>query len=155
MTRDLAHLHSDERSALQIASESSEYLLNQFDDFVGAQTLDSQPNHGRSTRPGDCQDGVKVRVQGQHDGVLSQRLREDLIIGGLTHPDFPQHEYTHIRGRAGESRRLAELPGPGPGAWACCQSSGVTFRRPVLKIGGGERQRLLNVVRLKFGIVPE
>src|SRR5665811_992789 len=48
-----------------------------------------QARVGRSTRPGDCQDRVKVRVQGHHDGALSQRPREDLIIGGLTHPDFP------------------------------------------------------------------
>src|ERR1017187_448069 len=34
-------------------------------------------------------------------------------------------------------------------------SSGVTFRRAVLKVGGGERQCLLNVVRLQFRIVPE
>src|ERR1035438_2623982 len=43
---------------------------------------------------------------------------------------------------------------PGTGAWPCCRSSGVTLRRAVLKVGGGERQRLLNVVRIKPGIVP-
>jgi hypothetical protein len=31
----------------------------------------------------------------------------------------------------------------------------VAFRRAVLKIGGGEREGLPNVVRLKLGIVAE
>src|ERR1039458_2094503 len=62
---------------------------------------------------------------------------------------------TQIRGRADELRRLAESPDPGPGVGPRCQSSGVTLRRAVLKVGGGELERLLNVVRLQFGIVPE
>ena len=51
MTRDLARLDCDERSALQIASESGEHLLNQFYNLLGAQTLDSQSNHEGSLAP--------------------------------------------------------------------------------------------------------
>jgi hypothetical protein len=51
MTRDLARLDCDERSALQIASESGEHLLNQFYNLLGAQTLDSQSNHESSLAP--------------------------------------------------------------------------------------------------------
>jgi len=31
----------------------------------------------------------------------------------------------------------------------------MAFRRAVLKIGGGEREGLPNIVRLKLGIVPK
>src|SRR5271157_3347784 len=68
---------------------------------------------------------------------------------------LPRHVYTHIRGGVGEPQHLAELPDPGPGVWPNRQSSGVAFRRAVLEIGSGERQRLPNVVRLKLGIIPE
>ncbi len=122
--------------------------------FARSQTLQSQTNHGRPACPGDCQDRVKVRVQGYDDSVLFQREREYLLIGGLGSSRSPRRVYTHIRERAGGLRRLAELPDPGPGAWLN-RSGGVAFRRAVLEIGGGERQSLPNVVRLKLGIVPE
>jgi len=41
---------------------------------------------------------------------------------------FPRHADTHVRGRVGQSRRLAELPDPEPGARPCYPSSRVTFR---------------------------
>src|SRR5665647_183821 len=63
-----------------------------------------QARVGRSTRPGDCQDRVKVRVQGHHDGVLSQRPREDLLIGGLT-----PVSYTHLRAHETDSYLVCRL----------------------------------------------
>ena len=33
---------------------------------------------------------MKVRVQGHYDSILFQRESEYLLIGGLTHPDFPK-----------------------------------------------------------------
>jgi hypothetical protein len=70
VTRYLARLHGDQRSALQIASESGEHLLNEFDDCLGAQTLDAKSNHRRPTRGGDGQDRVKIRVEGYDSAAL-------------------------------------------------------------------------------------
>ena len=66
------------------------WYLNQFGDSESTQTLQSQTNHGRSTCPGECQDRVQVRVQGHYDGIPFQRESGYLLIGGLTHPDFPE-----------------------------------------------------------------
>ena len=90
MTRCLVRLHCDKRSAIQIGLETCENVLNQFDNLESTQTLQSQTNYGRSTCPGKCQDRVKVRVQGHYDSILFQRESEYLLIGGLTHPDFPE-----------------------------------------------------------------
>jgi hypothetical protein len=138
MTRCLVRLHRDERSALQRGSVACEDILNHFENFSGAQTLQSLPNCRRSTCSGDCQDRVKVRVQGHYNRILFQRECEYFLAGGLTHPGFPE---VHT-----------QLPDPAPGACASCRSGGVAFRRAVLKIGGRERQGLPDIVRFKLGI---
>ena len=79
MTRCLACLHRNERSAYQIGFESPKDAQNQVDDFGGAQTLHSQTNYGRPT----------TSVRSPYDGILSARELEDLLIGGFPHPDFP------------------------------------------------------------------
>jgi hypothetical protein len=90
VTSCFVRLHCDERSALQIGFETGENVLNQLSDIESTQTLQSQTNHGRSTCPGERQDRVKVRVQGHYNGILFQRKSKYLLIGGLTHPDFPE-----------------------------------------------------------------
>jgi hypothetical protein len=88
MTRRLVRLHRDERSAIQIGFETREDILNQFDYLGGTQSLHSHTDYGRSIRPGDCQDRMKVRVQGHYDGMSLQRESENLLIAGFRHPDF-------------------------------------------------------------------
>ena len=52
-------------------------------------------------------------------------------------------------------RRLWELPGPEPGTPPGRYSSCCYFHCAVLKIGGCERKRLLKIIGLKLGVVPE
>ena len=137
------------------ASKSDEYMLKQFDNLLGALNLafadESRRVPSPRRAPGSC--------ESRHPG--SPRCRSfPTPMRGSHHPRlstfrFPRHAYIHKQGRAAGLPRLAELPDPGPGAWRRCQSSGVTFRRTVFQVRGGERQRLPNILRFQLGIVPK
>ena len=90
MTRCLVRLHCDKSAALQVGYETCQDILNYLGHLGGAQALQSQTNHGRSTCPGDRQDCMKVCVQGHYDSILLQRECQYVLIGGLTQSDFPE-----------------------------------------------------------------
>jgi hypothetical protein len=131
----LVRLHCDDRPAPQIGIENLEDTLNRSYNLGASQALQSQTDHRRPACPGDGHDCMKISVQGHYDS--SSR--------------FPRRAGIHVRLRVGRWLHLAELPDRGSGAWLS-RSGGGASCRAVLKIGGGERKSLPNVVQLQFGI---
>ena len=69
-------------------------------------TVTRDPRFRSASNPGDCQDRVKVRIQGHYDGMCPQREGKDFLISGPRHPEFADM-YALTSEAAQESRGIS------------------------------------------------
>jgi hypothetical protein len=140
---------------LQFGLKPRGHVLNNLHYCKCIQALPPQSNYRRCRRTGDRKNRVKVGVKRHHRSVLSNRPCKDLLVGGsrhsdLTHvsavkPEFAQQTCGVARNSLIQDQSHYDL----------YRSGGACFGGAVFEVGGGKRQRLLNIVRLQLRVVPE